>query len=375
MSARSPLHEEQSSAVRAGQLIAGKYVLIEPLGAGGMGEVWKAQNVSIGAEVAMKLMAPRSNTPAGITRFRREAHATAQLAHRSIVRVFDLVELPDAASLAMVMERLRGKTLGERLRCEGALSIGATIRCLVPILSALHYAHERGIIHRDLKPENVFLHVEPDGEVVPKLLDFGISKNLRYCAPPITIVGGVVGTPMYMSPEQMRGDEIDARSDVFCAGVLVYTCLTGRSPFVYDESAGSSRRILELRRSRPKQIPPSLWAIVARALERDPDDRYPTAAALATALRSTATSPPSTVAGARQRRSRRIAAVALAACIAGLACGAAGGPVAPGLDVPNAAITSSKEQTGSPPPRSGGEPSSFAAPRAESSAPHSEPKE
>jgi serine/threonine-protein kinase len=251
-----------------------------------MGEVWTAENLATGAEVAIKfLLAKQTDAPNGVARFRREAKATAQLAHRCIVRVFDLVELPDASgSIAIVMERLRGRTLAARLRRDGPLPSDEALGHVVPILRALHYAHGMGIIHRDLKPENVFLHIEPDGHLVPKLIDFGLSKVLRNVLPPITIVGEVVGTPSHMSPEQVLGAEVDARSDVFCAGVLLYSCLTGRSPFTRSDAPSTMQCVFSSHPARPPQIPVALWRVIARALEKRPDDRYETAAELADAL-------------------------------------------------------------------------------------------
>ncbi|HEY2509639.1 MAG TPA: serine/threonine-protein kinase, partial [Polyangiaceae bacterium] len=215
-----------------GEVIAGKYLLLAPLGSGGMGQVWTAENLATGAEVAVKLLhASRARSGDLLARFRQEAHATAQLMHRGIIRVFDLIEqaAPDG-SLAIVMERLRGRTLAERLHSHGPLGVDETLDVILPLLGALQYAHGLGIIHRDLKPENVFLATEPDGEVIPKVLDFGISKMVRRDSPPITLTGLILGTPSYMSPEQLRAETVDARSDVFSVGILLYECLTGRNP-------------------------------------------------------------------------------------------------------------------------------------------------
>ena len=131
----------------------------------------------------------------------------------------------------------------------------------------MQYAHGLGIIHRDLKPENVFLASEPDGQVIPKLLDFGISKMVRRDSPPITLTGLILGTPSYMSPEQLRAEAVDARSDVFSVGILLYECLTGRNPF--EATTGSVSRMtaaLEIQPSRPVGIPEPLWAVIDRAL-------------------------------------------------------------------------------------------------------------
>jgi serine/threonine-protein kinase len=291
----------------------------------------------------MKFLAPHTSTPEGIARLRREAYATGQLAHRGIVRVFDLLDLPrEKVPLAMVMERLRGRTLSERLRCDGALSVDETLKCTLPILRAVHYAHGIGIIHRDLKPDNVFLHVEPDGQIVPKLLDFGVSKVLRHTAPPVTAVGEIVGTPTYMSPEQLRGSEVDARSDVFCAGILLYTCLTGRSPFLSEDGGPPSRPcLLEIDRTRPAKIPAPLWQVIARALEVNPDDRYVSAAAFADALERVAeettldgttdsvpSPPPLVRIGAGGKTRHRLAAALLAVSAAAVLFGPPGRPLA-----------------------------------------------
>jgi serine/threonine protein kinase len=271
--------------MRAGQLIGGKYLLLEPLGSGGMGQVWAARNLSTEAEVAIKVLHTTAGAPEAAARFRREAYATAQLTHRGIIRTFDLVEDVEAdGSLAIVMERLRGKTLAEHLRKRAPLSIEETIGIVSPILHALHHAHHFGIVHRDLKPENIFLAVEIDGEVTPKLLDFGISKLLHDGNPPITGGGQIVGTPYHMSPEQLRGAAIDARSDVFCAGIVLYMCLAGTHPFLPEDSVRSVLAVLEVDPVRPKHLPKAVWEVVRRALAKAPTARFGSAQELADAL-------------------------------------------------------------------------------------------
>jgi serine/threonine protein kinase len=277
-------HENLAPRPRAGQLVAGKYLLLTPLGAGGMGEVWAAENVTIGAEVAVKLVTPQMCARETIARLRREAEATAQLAHRSIVRVFDFVDLADGSPAAMIMERLRGETLGERLRRQGALSADAAVDVLVPILSALHVAHGRGIIHRDLKPENIFLHRETDGEILPKLLDFGVSKDLHSSDRPITHAGEVIGTPAFMSPEQARGEDVDARSDVYCAGIVLLACLTGCAALQTDQITLPRSRRARAKLARLPGASTAVWRVMERALRERADDRYGSAAELAEAL-------------------------------------------------------------------------------------------
>jgi hypothetical protein len=316
---------EQGGGLHAGDVLGGKYMLLHPLGAGGMGQVWMAGNSATGAEVAVKALLPElASSGDALSLFRKEAHATAQLAHRGIVRIFDLVDLdPSEGSLLIVMELLRGHTLAERLEHQGALSIEETLAVALPILSALSHAHDAGVVHRDVKPDNVFLAIEPDGEVFPKLVDFGISQLREVGASPLC-EGTVIGTPWYMSPEQARGEEVDARCDVFGVGILLYECLSGSHPFRVEGVMSSSFR----RRPVPLgTIPVRLWGVIARALAERAEDRFSSAAELAdalraaTAVRSGWTAWPSgslitfygaTVALPRQRRLRALGVVAMA---------------------------------------------------------------
>jgi len=242
-----------------------------------------------------------------LERFRREAQATASLWHRGIVRAFDLVELDrEKGSLLMVMELLHGHTLAQRLERAGRLSLSETLQVIVPILSALDHAHRVGVVHRDLKPDNVFLAMDPDGEVIPKLVDFGISK-MRHSSTSITARGALIGTPYYMSPEQVRGDAIDGRSDVFAVGILFYECLSGTPPFLGQTLHDVMRAVAEVDPAPLPDLPAGLGPVIARALAKRAEDRYATAAEFAAAivaavpeaarvLASTRT-PPSTPAG------------------------------------------------------------------------------
>ena len=271
-----------------GLVLAERYVLVRRLGSGGMSEVWLARNTATGADVAAKvLLAARAASKDALERFRREAHATAQLTHRGIVRVFDLVELDrDQGSLLMIMEQLRGQTLGARLEDEPRLSIETSLAIVLPILSALEYAHRKGIVHRDLKPDNVFLSLEPDGQMFPKLLDFGISK-VQAPRGSITLDGELVGTPCYMSPEQAKGrPNVDARSDVFSVGTLLYEMLAGYNPFVREDLHTIIMSIIEYDPPRIERLPDPLWNVLARAMAKDPANRYSGAADVAAALKS-----------------------------------------------------------------------------------------
>jgi serine/threonine-protein kinase len=273
-----------------GDVLGGKYQLMDPLAVGGMGQIWSAQNLATGASVAAKVLLPSHAASATcVARFRQEAKATATLSHRAIVRVFDLVEIdPRRGSLLMVMELLRGHTLASRLQQLGPLSVEDTLEIAEPLLSAIAHAHGLGIVHRDIKPDNVFLALEPDGQVMPKIVDFGVSKLAR--AGSITRDGQTVGTPSYMSPEQARGEIVDTRSDIFSFGVLLYECLGGVNPFAarFGETTWSREFMagLDLEPAPLTEVPPALWRVIRRALAKRPEDRFESAQDLAEALRS-----------------------------------------------------------------------------------------
>jgi serine/threonine-protein kinase len=269
--------------LRPGDVVGGKYLLLRQLGAGGMGQVWCARNLSTGAEVAVKAVgvsiAPSSEA---LDSLREEARATAQLAHRGIVRAFDLIEPEDGQGpVLLVMELLRGHTLAQRLANFGPLSIDETLAIALPVLAALSHAHGAGVVHRDVKPDNVFLAVDPDGELSPKIIDFGVSQS-RSSGASLCVYPLAVGTPWYMSPEQARGEHVDGRSDVFAVGILIYECLAGTQPF---RALGGSG-LTDSRPTPPRipTIPATLWVVIARALAQRPEERFSSAADLAVAL-------------------------------------------------------------------------------------------
>ncbi len=262
-------------------LSGGKLRLVSKIASGGMGDVYLARNEVTGADVAVKLLEPSlAGEPDVALRFRHEAHVSALLSHRSIVRVFDLLEEPDGA-LALVMERLRGETVEQRLR-RGPLEPAEAVAVIAPILVALEHAHAVGVVHRDVKPANVLLAVEPDGRVTPKLLDFGVAKAAVSSVK--TIDGRVLGTARYMSPEQVRGETLDGRSDVFSCAVVLYETLTGESPFAAPDAAGAIARVLETTVDPHERIPPRLWLEIDRALSKQAYARHPGAAAFASAI-------------------------------------------------------------------------------------------
>ncbi len=271
------------STLEPGATVAAKYRLVRRIGAGGMGEVWAARNRTTGAEVAVKMGRGAAAREDSALRFRHEARLAAMLSHRSIVRVFDLVE-EDDGTLVLVMELLRGETLERYLRRRGPLPTPEAIAIVVPILSALAHAHETGIVHRDVTPANVFLAIDPDGHVTPKLLDFGIAK-IPAAATRQTIEGRALGTPAYMAPERIREQgEIDGRSDLFSAGAILYEMLTGVCPFAAGSAAASLAAVLEAVVDPDPRIDPRTWLVVRRSLAKQPYERPPTASAMATDL-------------------------------------------------------------------------------------------
>src|SRR5262249_27614251 len=251
-----------------------------------MGAVWIARNELTGAEVALKVLRPDGKTDAikdVVERFRYEARLGSMLRHRSITRVFDMIEEPDG-TLVLVMELLRGETLPALLRRKESLGTREAVAIAVPILAALEHAHENGIVHRDVKPANIYLGVEPDGHVIPKLLDFGIAKV--HTATLHTLEGLVLGTPAYMSPEQIRATtgELTGRSDLFSMGVVLYEMLTGAPPFDARVPSAALAAVLEEPVDPDPRIDPRLWIEIQRALAKRPQERHTSAGEMARSL-------------------------------------------------------------------------------------------
>ena len=268
-----------------GALLAGKLRLIRRIGRGGMGDVWMARNESTQADVAVKTLQRTERTAAHDERFRREARLAATVSHRNVVRIFDLVDAPDGM-LGLVMELLHGGTLEKCLRERKALTTMQGVAVAVAILSALDHVHDKGIVHRDVKPGNIFFAVEPDGHVIPKILDFGIAK-LPAATSTLTVDGSVLGTPHYMSPEQIRGlSDLDGRSDMFSLASVLYEMLTGVRPFERDSAAASLAAVLEWDVDPDPKIEPRVWVALSRALAKRPYERFGSCIELANALRA-----------------------------------------------------------------------------------------
>ena len=267
----------------------GEYVIEGTIAAGGCGTVYAAQHRLLGRRAAVKVLhRSLASSSEMVERFVREARVVNQIRSPHIVDIYDLGELPDGRPF-MVMELLRGTSLRALLDRRGRLAPSVIEGLLEPVCAALQSAHEAGVIHRDLKASNLMVEREVDPPQV-KLLDFGIAKLLRTDgAPGITQVGQRLGTPYAMSPEQIRGDTIDARADVYALGVLLYQCLTGKVPFQAEEPSELERLHLEAPAPRPSAlapVAPALDLLVLRCLEKDPADRPPSAKAFHEQLRA-----------------------------------------------------------------------------------------
>jgi serine/threonine protein kinase len=274
---------------REGEVLAGKYKLLSRLGTGGMGEVYRAENTLIGRTVAIKLLLPEHLAAQDLAaRFLREARAAVIVHHPNVVDVLDIGEDPKAGPF-IVQEILQGEDLDSYLRRNGErLTIPQLADLVFPVIDAVALAHSRGVVHRDLKPSNVFLS-RFAGKTIPKLLDFGISQiksgkdSIR-----MTGTGVILGSPAYMSPEQIEHSaKVDARSDVWSLGVILYEVLSGELPFKIGDGENVWQLFLQITSSDApplKQTAPNVSAelarIVDRCLKRDPAQRYANAGEL-----------------------------------------------------------------------------------------------
>ncbi len=266
------------SRFQPGQMLLDKYRVDHVLGVGGMGAVIAATHVQLDQKVAMKFVHPEIAVhPEAVQRFIREARAAAQIRSEHVVRVSDVGALGDGSPY-MVMEYLEGEDL------EGALSRGVpqpevVVDYLLQACTGLLEAHQHGIVHRDLKPANLFLTRKRDGRVTVKVLDFGISKVQKPGDSAVTQTSSLMGSPLYMSPEQMtRPKEVDARADIWAMGVIAYEALTGQRPFNGEALPEVCGQILALNppqvSSLRPEVPAKLSAVVHKCLEKEPSLRF-----------------------------------------------------------------------------------------------------
>ncbi len=292
-SARTGTSSDQIVQLRTysvGDCVGGKYTLLERLGEGGMGAVWRAHNELLDVDVAIKLIrSDELEAPDGTLlgdRLLQEARAAARLGHPAIARVFDF-GTTERNNPYIVMELLRGEDLAEALARRGRTSGTKSVSTLMPIAHALAAAHGQGIVHRDLKPENIFLARSEDGRVVPKLVDFGIAKIDRGKNHRLTQTGTMLGSPVYMSPEQARGDDVDHRADIWAFCVVLYEMITGHPPF---EGKNYNALLYAIIADEPAPLPADipggdrLWEILQRGFQKEPEDRWPDADAMGRAL-------------------------------------------------------------------------------------------
>ena len=270
-----------------GGLPGDRYRPVARLGAGAFGEVFRARDVLLGRDVAVKRIRLDSFAePAQLEevqqRFVREAQVAARLRHPNIVTVHDIVAT--GATSLIVMELVEGETLQSRLRARGRLDLPETIRVLGQVASALDHGHANQVVHRDVKPANIM--VEPSGRV--KVMDYGIAK--LETAANLTSTGLIMGTPNYMSPEQARGLKVDGRSDLFSLGCVLYECLTGTRPFRAESVSGILVKILTEEPPpvdfRATGLPPEVGAVLSRAMAKEPSARYASGAGMVEALRA-----------------------------------------------------------------------------------------
>jgi serine/threonine protein kinase len=294
-----PLSSRLNLPLRPGEILDGKYTVTRLIGAGSMGFVFSAARPSLGDEVAIKVLRKEMLSDGQlVARFAREARVAASIKSEHVACVFDVGHLVDGAPF-IVMERLEGKDLRWVLAERGTLPTELAVDYILQVCEALAIAHANGITHRDIKPENLFASRQTQGDDVIKVLDFGISKmNLRSAAAdklPLVKTTMAMGSPMYMSPEQIRAaKDIDGRADIWALGCVLYELLVGNPPFTAPSVTELCAQVLECKpvsfESLGVIVSPQLEAVIWRCLEKDPNQRFQRVGELALALSSFAPS-------------------------------------------------------------------------------------
>jgi serine/threonine-protein kinase len=280
-------------SIHLGSVIAGRYRLDRLLASGGMGSVYLATQLGVGRAVAVKVLRPDlvSDLPI-VKRFYREAHAVSQLNHPNIVRIVDFGIDPSSNSPFLALELVRGQTLREFMEQNGPVGERPAAELMVQVAKALVEAHQKGVVHRDLKPENLMVEVLPDGDSHLRVLDFGLSKVIgASTGGRLTATGAVVGTPLYMSPEQSTGGEIDFRSDLYSLGCILYELIAGRAPFngssaleVMSKHASAAPPSLPVKLADGRPPSSDLRSLLQILLKKEPANRPANTAAVSRAL-------------------------------------------------------------------------------------------
>ena len=299
----SALRAQGGGSDLIGSIIAERYLVLSKLGEGGMGQVYLAEHVKMGRKSAVKVMNPGTvNDADAISRFNREAANASRISHQHVAQVYDFGETADGL-IYLAMEYVEGEPLTEILKRDGALPPERAGEIARQTAEGLAVAHDMGIVHRDLKPDNIMLARFRDGSDCVKIVDFGIAKAANIEAQKVTKTGLVVGTPEYMSPEQIAGDPLDGRSDIYSLGLVAYNMLTGKLPW---PSKTTQESVIMRLTDQPKRLAemrpeiawtPAVQAVMDRALERDAALRYKSAnefgRALHAAVQGVSTAAPS----------------------------------------------------------------------------------
>jgi serine/threonine protein kinase len=261
-----------------GRVLDERYEIRSPLGKGGMGTVYRGWQLSVDREVAIKVIHPKlSNDRSAVKRFLREARLASRLSQPNIVNVYDFGQ--STGVLYLVMELLRGHTLAAELGRGRRINPKRTVAMASQLCDALEAAHAQGIVHRDLKPSNIVILDDPPGRDLIKVLDFGLAKSLiQDSGSVVTNTDALLGTPLYMSPEQIEGRESDQRSDLYSLGCILYETLSGKPPFVDTAvSAVLARHMSDRPKELPPHVPPRLRALIGQLLAKSPDERLQSA--------------------------------------------------------------------------------------------------
>ncbi len=264
------------------QTLDGRYHVVRKLGEGGMSYVYEAKEIGTDQSVAIKVMSPKlASDKTAVERLRREAGLAMRLSHPNACRILRLGETEDGI-IYLVMPYLKGELLSDREVRVGPMSPELGVAIAAEICAGLHHAHQFNIVHRDLKPENIMLVPGEDGYDHAVVMDFGLAKENRSDpgVQKLTATGIILGTPEFMSPEQIRGKTLDARSDVYALGILVFEMFTGKLPF---QGRNAQEMMIARLRGQPVPVrqyrpdfPPKLEKVLMRSLEANPDNRYAT---------------------------------------------------------------------------------------------------